>query len=222
MGSNEELISNQVKHGLQKFIECCSETYFYNLLKSSEVSDLDNGEQTLVSLEMARLVHSKVTEIENFNKLDTVTKELSLPYGRADIAIFHIDGSASVIEAKDGKKGYSHVVKGIGQVSLYASQLANRRVNISKVSRYLMWSSVEDDATNDAIYDACVFAGVIPMQREPIRESIARSICAIKNDSNFVSELIAAREEYIKNYIQFTHELEACVGNLHHDRAKIS
>jgi len=29
-------------------------------------------------------------------------------------------------------------------------------------------------------------------------------------------------EEYIKNYIQFTHELEACVGNLHHDRAKIS
>lgn len=43
-----------------------------------------------------------------------------------------------------------------------------------------------------------------------------------KMNMRYVVVMIAAREEYIKNYIQFTHELEACVGNLHHDRAKIS
>jgi hypothetical protein len=38
-------------------------------------------------------------------QLDTLICEMAFKYGRADIVIFHVDGSASVIEAKDGTKG---------------------------------------------------------------------------------------------------------------------
>lgn len=213
MGNRKSTIIETDRLGLDKFIQCCSETYFYDLRTQRDNEDItDNGEQTLVALEVAKLGYGYGSEIANFNKIDTVIKEYSLPHGRADVVIFHIDGTISVIEAKDGMKGYSHVVKGIGQVSLYASQLANKKINIKSVSRYLLWSSVEDEATNAAITEACLFAGVIPMQREPVRESVARGACIIKNGSGFVKELISAREEYIKQYMEFTRELESILG----------
>ena len=58
------------------------------------------------------------------HKLDTVAYEMALPHGRADIVIFHLDGSTTVIEAKDGANGYTHIAQGIGQLAFYATQLA--------------------------------------------------------------------------------------------------
>lgn len=54
--------------------------------------------------------------------LDTVVTEMAFKFGRADIVVFHIDGSASVIEDKNGSHGYNHVVAGIGQAGLYRSE----------------------------------------------------------------------------------------------------
>jgi hypothetical protein len=88
------------------------------------------------------------------NALDAVVCEMSLRYGRADIVVFHADGSASVIEAKDGAKGYTHVVSGIGQASLYATQISMTR-SIRGVRRAILWSSTGDLAL-DAVIDATI------------------------------------------------------------------
>jgi len=82
---------------------------------------------------------------------DLVVYEMAFKYGRADIVIFHADGSASVIEAKDGTKGYNHVVSGIGQAGLYAVQLAMSKGVLTKVRRCLLWTS-----TGDLMLDAII------------------------------------------------------------------
>ena len=94
---------------------------------------------------------------------DKVVTELYLPCGRADIVIFHLaDRSISVIEVKDGTKGHAHVVAGIGQACLYASQIKMmRRCRI--VRKCLLWTSVGDVMKDGYIEAACEEAGVIAM-----------------------------------------------------------
>lgn len=96
---------------------------------------------------------------------DTIIEEMAFRYGRADLVIFHIDGSATVIEAKDGSKGYSHVVGGIGQAGLYASQLGSAKGGVTRVRRCLMWSSTGDDVLDLLIGETCLKAGVVPLCR---------------------------------------------------------
>lgn len=92
----------------------------------------------------------------------TVVNEYRFAYGRADIVIFHTNGSATVIEAKDGKTGYTAVVAGIGQCGLYASQLMAQKA-VKRVHRALMYSSTRDINLDMLIEDACFSAGVIPL-----------------------------------------------------------
>lgn len=93
---------------------------------------------------------------------DTVRTEMAFPYGRADVVLFHMDGSATVVEVKDGQKGYTHVIAGIGQAGLYATQLA-LKATVRTVRRALLWTSV-GDATADAMIEmASEAAGVIPL-----------------------------------------------------------
>lgn len=94
---------------------------------------------------------------------DTIVYEMAFRFGRADIVVFHIDGSASVIEVKDGTKGYNHVVAGIGQAGLYASQLAAQRTGLTKVRRCLMWSSTGDIGADGLIEQACEDANVVAL-----------------------------------------------------------
>lgn len=104
---------------------------------------------------------------------DTVASEFSLRFGRADVVVFHQDGSATVIEAKDGSKGYNHVVAGIGQCSLYAAQLSLGKVDFREVRRALMWSSTGRLECDAAIEDACKLAGVIAMPYPEAKELAA-------------------------------------------------
>lgn len=97
------------------------------------------------------------------SKFDKISREMSFRFGRADIVIFHADGTASVIEAKDGSKGYKHVVSGIGQVGLYAAQLGMNRGALKNVRRCLLWTSVGQIMADALIEEACERAGVIPL-----------------------------------------------------------
>lgn len=189
---------------------CSSETYYNDLLGAGAYECRYEGEKILVKLEKHNLINNNSPEIENLNPADTIVAEYSLQYGRADIVISHFDGSVSVIEAKDGLKGYSHVAKGIGQVTLYASQLANKIVNIREVKRYLMWSSIEDENANKAIRDACLFAGVIPIQRIPVRESMAIGAIANKHGSDYINRLSGLR-------IDLLNFLTESIESLHQD-----
>jgi hypothetical protein len=95
--------------------------------------------------------------------LDTIICEMSFKYGRADIVVFHVDGSASVIEVKDGTRGYNHVVAGLGQAGLYAAQLAMSRSTITKVRKCLLWTSTGDAACDALIEVMCEQAGAVPL-----------------------------------------------------------
>ncbi len=94
---------------------------------------------------------------------DAVVREMAFKFGRADIVVFHVDGSASVIEAKDGTKGYNHVVAGIGQVGLYAAQLGMNNGGLKKVRRCLMWTSTGNILLDALIEETCEQAGVIAL-----------------------------------------------------------
>lgn len=100
---------------------------------------------------------------------DTIVTEYKFRHGRADVVIFHIDGSATIVEAKDGANGIGSVVAGIGQLSLYASQLRN----VTVVRRALLWSLEGEPAkarsTHQAVREACAHAGVIPIAYPSIR-----------------------------------------------------
>jgi hypothetical protein len=94
-----------------------------------------------------------------YSDSDTVVTEMAFRYGRADVVIFHVDGSATVIEAKDGKRGYGHVMSGLGQVGLYATQLALTRT-LKSVRRCLLWGSTGDLRLDATISAACDNADV--------------------------------------------------------------
>lgn len=103
---------------------------------------------------------------------DTIVKEYALRHGRADLVFFHMDGSATVIEAKDGGKGYNHVVAGIGQCSLYAAQLLAKKGALKRVQRALLWSSAGTNADVD-IEHACLLADVTPLPYQSMQDLMA-------------------------------------------------
>lgn len=96
------------------------------------------------------------------NKLDTIVTEMAFKFGRADIVVFHVDGSASVIEVKDGTKGYGHVIRGLGQAGLYAAQLGMANAGM-KIRRCLLWTSTGNIEADGVIEQACEDAGVIAL-----------------------------------------------------------
>ncbi|MGE7137933.1 hypothetical protein ACQKIE_09930 [Luteibacter sp. NPDC031894] len=134
-----------------------------------EVAVARGGEAFLVFLWRYQLMAGRIPDerIAMDIATDAVVYEMSLPCGRLDIAVFHVDGTVSVIEVKDGTKGYTHVVAGIGQASLYATQIAFKG-QVKGVRRFLMWSSVDVD-TDRKIEDACTLAGVNPLPLGSIR-----------------------------------------------------
>lgn len=106
------------------------------------------------------------------SNMDTIVTEMAFKFGRADIVVFHIDGSASVIEAKDGTRGYSHVIQGLGQAGLYAAQLGMARTGM-KIRRCLLWTSTGSIGADAMIEETCEQAGVIALPWGPMDMHIA-------------------------------------------------
>ena len=111
---------------------------------------------------------------------DTIVYEMALKFGRADIVVFHIDGTASVIEVKDGTKGYNHVVSGIGQAGLYAAQLAATKGALKRVRKCLLWSSTGNIELDGTIEGACLQAGVVPLPWQSTASLMASREAVIK------------------------------------------
>lgn len=119
---------------------------------------------------------------------DVLIREHAFKYGRADIVAYHSDGTASVIEAKDGAKGYTHVIAGIGQATLYAVQLAMTKGAVRRVRKCLLWSSTGDLILDSLVEIACEQAGVIPLPMasmavlQATREAVTRLFEEAKNE----------------------------------------
>lgn len=183
--------------------------YYKKALRLGIDSDFlcSGGENYLVDVEVATMKLGVVFEDIPININDTIKKEFSLGYGRADVVVFHIDGTVTVIEAKDGKYGYGHVVSGIGQVTLYATQLANKKVNIKKIRRCLLWSTTGDKELDNIIIDACKSADVIPMLRKSIRESRSHASLLIKIGRDKMNELDNAYNDLDYAFYEFMRDL---------------
>jgi len=97
-------------------------------------------------------------------EFDSIVYEMKFKVGRADIVVFHADGSATVIEVKNGDRGAIGVMAGMGQVTMYAAQLAiQHRGALTRVRKALLWTST-GDALNDALIEhSCLKANVIPL-----------------------------------------------------------
>jgi hypothetical protein len=143
---------------------------FQELLKGPRVH---GTEKDLVRSFLGRLKEHSYYGLVLYSPYDKVIPEMRMRYGRADITIFHVDGTASVIEAKDGSYGYGHVVSGLGQVVSYGAQLALINASVKRVRRYLLWSSTGNESLDSFIVDMCIDAKVIPLLDLPIHEIAA-------------------------------------------------
>lgn len=118
-------------------------------------------------------------ETGHYDDLIPLTAECSIlyeqcfKYGRADIVVYHSDGSVSVIEAKNGSTGYTHVVSGIGQATMYAVQMGGSRGAVTRIQRCLLWTGTEDMLLDVTIEDACRAAGVISLAMPPMKVIMA-------------------------------------------------
>jgi hypothetical protein len=129
---------------------------------------LDAGAPHGVEKDIVRLFRESVSAgiLEDripMSEHDSIVYEMALKYGRADIVVFHSDGSASVIEVKDGSKGYNHVVSGIGQAALYSVQLAMTKGAVKRVRKCLLWPSTGNILLDGVIEETCEQANVVPL-----------------------------------------------------------
>ena len=95
--------------------------------------------------------------------LDTIAYNLKLRAGHVDIAVFHSDGSATVIVVRDGTKGMQHVASGIGEAFCCGIQLAESKCNLTKVRTALLWTATDFLFSDCILEAACERSGVVPM-----------------------------------------------------------
>ncbi len=89
--------------------------------------------------------------------------EFQVRRGRADFMLYHSDGSATVVELKDGAYGHQALLAGIGQVIGYAMQIGMNNPGISSLRKALVFSSCGSIEDDQLICEACDHAGVIPV-----------------------------------------------------------
>lgn len=119
-------------------------------------------------------------------KLDTIVSKNTSRLGGADVLVFHVDGSASVIVARTGACGSSHVLEGLGQVALCAAKVAATKGVVREIRRCLMWSSTGSVIVDGLIEEACEKAGVVALPM-PLIATMQDAIAAVQRGRNSVN-----------------------------------
>lgn len=113
-------------------------------------------------------------------KVDRYRLEVNLSSGRADVALFHIDGSVSLVEVKAFSANLRDILGGIGQLCYYAS-VAQQALNLkpdTEVRRILCAPMESQVATS--IMDACKMAGVL-LRNLPPQSVIAQQMATYRS-----------------------------------------
>ena len=121
------------------------------------------SEASAVSIFLARWQRGAYLDLMPWSdpRADTAVTEQSFRFGRADLVLYHLDGTATIVEAKDGRRGYNEVAKAIGQASLYATQL-RQLGSVKAVRRAVLWTSAGDEA-DQTLVNCCREAGATPI-----------------------------------------------------------
>ena len=135
-----------------------------------------SGESSIVALFLSLIAGKSGEDLiraDGIKDLCHVELEYPFPRGRADIVVFHEDGSATIIEAKDGANGIRHVVSGLGQLASYAYQLGASKGAPREIRKALMWSSVGSGDGDIHVESVCRANGVIPIMMASVKKSHA-------------------------------------------------
>lgn len=93
---------------------------------------------------------------------------------RADAAIFHVDGSLTLVEFRHGSDGINVVLEGIGRVTMYALlTAAMSSARPRTIRRAILWSALEDIHLDVLVELRCERAGVVPMPFGPMDQIMA-------------------------------------------------
>ena len=99
--------------------------------------------------------------------------------GRAAIVVDHSDGTTSVLEVKDGTRGFPYVYGGIGFAEQYA-----RRIQLLRGTRTirpcLLWTATDNRVANALIEFACETAGVVPLPWGRLADHLAAEVEVLK------------------------------------------
>lgn len=119
------------------------------------VARLQNNEDAAILQLKLHLVAGMLPIVLGVPAIRRARFEFTIGCGRADLVLFHADGSASLVEAK-GDESIRDVVAGIGQLLLYDTQWTRSR---PKTLRKILCAPV-DGEKGAAILPACAAAGV--------------------------------------------------------------
>lgn len=118
---------------------------------------------------------------------DTAVFNYRLRVGIADVVVFHVDGSATVIQVQDGASGFRSVLGGLGQLGLCAAQV-DRAKALKGVRRALAWTPVvAPDGVNPIIERVSKDAGAIPVFL-PALESLTTAV--VRHQLDFVLQTL--------------------------------
>lgn len=133
--------------------------YLKSLERIERMLAIRDNEAGVFDIMKFLLEHSK-GGLEKAWDLPEVVKyvfEFPLPVGRADLVMFHIDGSISVVEFKNAGSN-REILSGIGQLLMYAVQLGYSRV--ATTIRKILTAPVVG-AGNSLLLETCEKAGVL-------------------------------------------------------------
>lgn len=84
---------------------------------------------------------------------------------RADLVLFHIDGSVTIVEAKSQTRSVIELAGGIGQLLVYASALPKTLGYEPPETRLILaFPRIEEQQEDDSLNAACMAAGVRPLR----------------------------------------------------------
>lgn len=123
-----------------------------------------DGEAFITGLVRNLLASSRASELlfdGAVPEIIRVEPEFPVPRGKVDYVLFHADGSVTVCEVKDGRRGLQSVLAGVGQVLAYAAQVGMARAGFRSIRKALIFSSCQLLTEDTLIIDSCEMAGVI-------------------------------------------------------------
>lgn len=118
-----------------------------------------DDEEGACAIVLSLLTAGRMHDVLDVPEVATWEREMPFPRGRADFALFHVDGSVSIIEVKR-QAALRTMLAGIGQLALYGMQ-AGYGLRGVPIRRVLAVSIAGNHLDASTLEEACDAAGVV-------------------------------------------------------------
>jgi hypothetical protein len=138
------------------------------------LADIEDNEQGVMDILIFMYQAEKLSLTLGVPQIAHAEVEFRLPKGVADMVLFHMDGSISVVEAKS-KRTETAIAAGIGQLCMYAVQLGFSRTH-SAIRKLLVAPVIGKDPNSLLLDMTCEAAGVrfIPLGTTEEHRDVSR------------------------------------------------